>query len=288
MLKDLDTVFLKPKRSLNLINMFIRAPWTLRIGIVIVVVFVTFSLIGIFYTPYNPILSVGPNYAPPSTIFVMGTTNIGQDIFSQWLIGARYTLIEGSLTALFATIFGVSVGTLSGFFRFLDGPLMRLTDLVLALPSLPLMIVISSFIKLNIYEIALLVSILSWTFTARVVRSRMISLREEPFIETAIMSGVPKSKILFVDSVRHLIPLIISYSLISINTGILTIASLEFIGAYTSPFGWGTMLSQAYSANALLSNAWWWLIIPGLSIAVLLTGFALISYTVENMYKSKK
>ena len=165
---------------------------------------------------------------------------------------------------------------------------MRLTDLVLALPSLPLMIVISSFIKLNIYEIALLVAILSWTFTARVVRSRMISLREEPFIETSIMSGVPKSRILLVDSVRHLIPIIVSYTLISINTGILTIAALEFIGAYTSPYGWGTMLSLAYQANALLSNAWWWFIIPGLSIAVLLTGFALISYTVEDMYKAQK
>ena len=258
---------------------------TMKAGLAIVIFSVLVSIIGLFYTPYNPLAPVGPSLSPPSLQFLMGTNNIGQDIFSQWLVGARYTLIEGLLTAIFATALGVPIGMLSGFFRILDTPLMRLTDTILALPTLPLMIVIGSFIKLNIYDVAILVAILSWTFSARTVRSGLMTLKTEPFVEVAIMSGVPKTTILFKDLGKHILGIIVSYGLFSTITGIITVASLQFIGAFTFPYGWGAILAIAYQSDALLSDAWWWLIIPGISIAFVLMGFALVSYSLEVYYK---
>ncbi|MEM0121728.1 MAG: hypothetical protein QW688_09875 [Thermoprotei archaeon] len=108
-----------------------------RAGLVIVCFFIAVAILGLVYLPHNPLDSVGPDYAPPSLRFPFGTTNIGQDVFSQWIFGARSTLLVGFLSGFITILIGLAVGILAGFINLMDEPLMRLTDVFLAMPTLP-------------------------------------------------------------------------------------------------------------------------------------------------------
>jgi peptide/nickel transport system permease protein len=256
------------------------------VGLVIVLFFVGLAVLSYFWLPYSPVAPSGPVFAHPSYTHIFGTTIIGQDIFSEWIYGSRATLFVGFLTAALTAILGVAVGISSGFIRTLDEPLMRTADVVLTLPTLPLLIVISAFFRPSLVTVALLIAALAWPAMARVLRSSVISLRELPYIEVAMLSGVPKIRIMFSDLLRHLVPLIIAFSLFAVIGAILTEAALDFIGVGPiNSYSWGAMLALAQENNASLYGAWWWVVVPGLSIAVLGTGFAFIAYGLEDYYK---
>jgi peptide/nickel transport system permease protein len=264
----------------------IRERVYVRAGLMIIIFFVAVAILSFFYLPYNPQASTGPNYAPPSYAHPCGTTVIGQDVLSQWIYGTRATLFVGILTAVFTTFIGISVGLVSGFARNLDEPLMRIADVVLTLPTLPLLIVISSFVRPSLFSVAILISLLAWPAMARVLRSSVISLRELAFVEVALLSGVPRARIMFSDLLRHLIPLAITYSLFAVIGAILAEAALDFIGiGPIDSYSWGAMLALAQNNSAGFFGAWWWVITPGLGIAVLGTGFAFMAYGLEDYYK---
>lgn len=256
-------------------------------GLIIVAFFVCVALAGLIYLPHNPLASVGPDYAPPSPRYPFGTTNIGQDVFSQWLYGARYTLIVGFLAGLMAMVIGLAVGVVAGFISLMDEPMMRLTDVFLAMPTLPLLIAISEFVKPSILTVSVLIAVLlGWPGAARVVRSSVLSLKTQPYIEVARLSGVPSRQIMFNDVVKHILPLALTYMLFSVIAAVLTEASLDFIGVGpATDYSWGEMIALANGANAVLFGAWWWFLIPGLSIAIFSTGIALLAYGLESVFK---
>ena len=258
----------------------------MKAGLIIILFFIGLTILSFIYLPYDPLAPTGPTFAPPTISHPFGTTVIGQDVFSQWIYGSRATLFVGFLTAALTTLIGIAAGVTSGFVRSLDEPLMRTADVVLTLPALPLLIVISSFFKPSLITVALLISVLAWPAMARVLRSSVISLRELPYIEVALLSGVPRSRIMFSDLLRHLIPLIVAYSLFAVIGAILTEAALDFIGVGPiNSYSWGAMLALAQDSSAALYGAWWWVVVPGLSIVLLGTGFAFIAYGLEDYYK---
>lgn len=255
-------------------------------GAAITVFFVAVAFAGMIYLPHDPLQPVGVDYAPPSLRFPFGTTFVGQDVFSQWMYGARSTLLVGFLAALVTMIIGVAVGLVAGFISLTDEPLMRFTDVILTLPALPMLITIAAFVRPTIYLTAVLIAFLSWPAAARVTRSSVLSLKELPYIEVALLSGVPRRNIMFRDMLRHIIPLVLTLSLFSVIGAILTEASLDFIGVGpSSAFTWGAMISFANDANAAFAGAWWWFLVPGLSIAFLSTGLAFIAYGLETVLK---
>ena len=254
-------------------------------GISIVMFFLILCLISFIYLPYSPIASTGPSFAPPSLKHLFGTTNIGQDVFSQWVYGTRSTLLVGFLTAALSTAIGLTVGVTSGFIRSLNEPLMRLVDIVMTLPALPLLIVIAAFVKPSIFIVAFIIALLGWAGMARVIRSNILSIKESSFVEVALMSGVPKHKIMFVDLLKHVLPLVLAYSLFAVIGAILTEASLDFIGVGpVTDYSWGAMIAYAQENGAIFVKAWWWFLPPGISIAILSTGFGLIAYGMESFY----
>jgi peptide/nickel transport system permease protein len=276
---------LKTKKSNPLIRYFLSRIET-KVGMGIIAFFVGVALVSFVYLPYNPIASTGQDYSPPSLQHLFGTTSIGQDVFSQWMYGARATLFVGFLAALMTTAIGVAVGISAGFISLLEEPLMRLVDVVLTLPTLPLLIVIAAFVRPSLLLVAGLISVLAWAGTARVIRSATLSLRRLPYVEVAMLSGVPKRVLMFRDIIRHLLPLILAYSMFAVIGAILTEASLDFIGVGpVTDYSWGAMISLAQSNNALFAGAWWWFVPPGLSIALISTAFALVAYSLEDTYR---
>jgi peptide/nickel transport system permease protein len=257
-----------------------------QVGLAITSFFVGVAIISLFYLPYGPWEIAGPSYAPPSWTFLFGTTATGQDVFSQWLAGSQWTLLVGVLAAAMTSYLGVFAGILSGYVRYADGPFMRLADIVLTLPALPLLIVVGAFFSPSYFNVAVLIAVLSWAAMARTIRSEVLSLKNQQFVEVAIQSNVPRYKIMFVDMVRHTFPLILTYSLFAVGDAILTIAALNFIGVGpVSTMTWGTMLSLAENNTALLAGAWWWEIPPGLSIALFVAGLAFVAYGLEGAFK---
>jgi peptide/nickel transport system permease protein len=257
-----------------------------KAGLAIVMFFVVVGVASYVYLPFDPLAAVGPSFHPPNSVYWFGTTNIGQDVFSEWMYGVRATLLVGLLAALVTAILGVTTGIAAGYFTWADGPLMRSADVILALPTLPLLIVASAFLRPGDVTVAFLIAFLSWAGMARTLRSSVLSIKRLPFVEVAILSNVPAYKILFVDMLKHTLPLILSYSLFAIGGAILSVASLDFIGVGpVTDYSWGSMISLSNDNNALLGGAWWWPMPPGLSIAVLLTGFALMAYGLEGAFK---
>jgi peptide/nickel transport system permease protein len=278
---------MKSRGMLGILSYSARGSTYFKVGLAIVLFFIGVAVVGLFWLPYNPLKSTGPDWSPPSAKHFFGTTNIGQDVFSQWMYGARSTLIVGALAATISVGIGLAIGLAAGYMRYADGPLMRLTDVVLTLPALPLLITISAFVRPSIFTVALFIALLSWGGKARVVRSMTISLKESPFIEVARLSGVPRSRILFGDILKHIMPLVLTYSLFTIIGAILTEAGLDFIGVGPiTSYSWGASISLANSAGAVLVGGWWWFLAPGLSIGIFSTGIAMIAYGLESAFKN--
>lgn len=257
-----------------------------KAGLVILGFFLGAGLVSYFWVPFNPLASVAFPYLSPSQSHWFGTTNIGQDVFSEWLIGTRPTLLVGFLAALITAGLGITTGIAAGYIRAADEPLMRAADVVLTLPALPLLIVLAVYFRPTDFSVAILIAILSWAGMSRTLRSSVLSLKRLPFVEVAILSSVPSYKIMFVDMLKHTLPLILTYSLFAIGGAILTVASLDFLGLGPVDYSWGDMISLANNNFALQAGAWWWYLFPGLSIAILVTGLALVAYGLEAAAKN--
>lgn len=256
-----------------------------KIGFIILAFFAILALISFFYLPYNPIASTGPLWSPPSLSHPFGTSASGQDLFSQWMYGSQPTLFVAFLSAAIAALFGVVVGLSAGYFARADEPLMRFADIFLILPILPLLIVISTFVRPTNFTASVIIGVLSWPWMARTVRSTSLSIKQSPFIEVAIMSGTP-NRYIIKDIFSHTLPLIISISIFSATGGILFLAYMDYLGVGPiTSYAWGTTLFYAQTSNALYVGAWWWIVPSGLSIGILAMGLSLMGYSLENAYR---
>jgi peptide/nickel transport system permease protein len=240
----------------------------------------------VFATVFGPTLYGVDPYAPntpisnqtPSADHPLGTDNLGRDMLARVLIGGRISLAVGFAAMLFGLILGTAVGIVSGFFRKLDGPLMRLTDLFLALPILPLLLVIimvwreplkNAFgAELGIFLLVVfIIGVTSWMQTARVVRGDVLSLKEEEFVLAANSIGTRKRNVIL----RHILPNTMSPVMVSAALGvavaIITESALSFLGlGFPASFPtWGRLLFDG--RNYLQINPWW-SIAPGVLISL--------------------
>jgi peptide/nickel transport system permease protein len=204
--------------------------------------------------------------APPSAAHLFGTDNLGRDSLSRVLYGGRVSLVVGLAAALVATGFGAMVGALAGFYRgWVDMVLMRLTDVVLSIPSLPLVLLLSGLLRPDLTVLVVLIASLSWMSTARLVRGQFLSLREREFVEAARALGGSNGRLIW----RHILPNAIAPVTVSatltVGQAILQESAMSFFGFGVQPPTptWGNLLNQA---TQYLDSAPWLAIAPGLMI----------------------
>jgi len=216
---------------------------------------------------------------------LLGTDHQGRDVLTQVVAGARISLIVGILAAISATaleiFFGVSSGYLGGF---VDEAIMRIVDVFLCLPVLPILLALSAYFKPNVYFIVLLIAIFGWQGGARVIRSRVLTLREMPFVESARASGASDIYLIFRHLVPNVFPIVAASMVLAVPGAIITEAALSFLG-FGDPLAptWGKMLHEAQEVGAFSSLAWWYILPPGFAITILCVGFVFIGHALDEI-----
>jgi peptide/nickel transport system permease protein len=223
---------------------------------------------------------------PPSLQHWLGTDHLSRDIFLQMIDGTRPTLVVGAAIGILTTVIAVTVGLLAGSFGgVVDEVLMLLTNVVLVFPSFPLIIVVASWVHVtNDLPAIIVISLTSWAWGARVVRSQAMSIRQQEFVEAALVSGESWTRISFAEVMPNMISLIASSFIGTTIFGILASAGLQFLGfGNVNEINWFTMLYWAQNASALQTGAWWTFLPAGLCIALVGTALSLINYGIDEI-----
>jgi peptide/nickel transport system permease protein len=214
---------------------------------------------------------------------LLGTDDIGEDVFSQLLWASRGSLLVAFGAGMITTLLGVIVGLAAGYYGGRPGEgLMRLTDVVLVLPTLPVLIVIAAFAPPSVFLVIAVIGILSWAPTARIIRSQTLTLKTRPFVDTSRMSGMSDLEIMLRVILPNELSLVFVYAVFAAVSAVVIESGLDFIGLGSiSNLSWGIMLYFSLSRDALLRGMWWWFLPPGLMIALLGTGLILLGYGIE-------
>ena len=264
-------------------------------GLIILSTFILMALFAPLIAPYGPKQSSGeygkfPYMATPSREHILGTTNAGYDIFSQLIYGSRVTLSVGIITGLITTFISLAVGLFGGYLRgTVDDVISFVTNIFLVIPSLPLVIVVASYIPMRgVLPIILILSFTGWAWGSRVVRAQVLSIGEREFIKVSEVLGERPLVIVFREILPNIISLVMAIFFTSTIAAIIGEATLEFIGlGNISTVTWGTILFWAQNNSALLLSAWWWFLPPGLFIGLLGTSFALMNFAIDEISNPK-
>ena len=245
-----------------------------KLAMASLVILLLLSLAAIFAPQLTPYEFNGQDFTiigrptPPSMQHLMGTDHLGRDIATRVLYGARVSLMVGLLSALVATVLGTAIGALAGYFgRLTDNVLMRFTDMVLSIPLLPLVIVIAGLLRPSLYLLVLIIGVLGWMGTARLVRSQFLALRGQDFVEASRALGGKSFRIMFLHMLPNALGPILVSTTLSVGSAILLESALSFFGFGVQPPTptWGNLLS---SSREWLDVAPWVATFPGLFILV--------------------
>lgn len=253
-------------------------------GCFILGVFVILAVAGPYLAPYNPSAHTGADLAAPSAAHWLGTTQTGQDVFSELLAGARVTLLVGFAAGAIATVLAVGVGVTAGFVGGLgDEVLSLLSNVFLVIPALPLVIVLAGYLKnAGALAVAAVISVTGWAFGARVLRAQTLSLREREFVIAARARGERLWRLVLFEILPNERAIIVSGFLLTSVFAVLTQASLAFLGVGSiSSWSWGTMLYWAQNAEAFTIGAWWWYVPPGLCIGLFGMALGLLNFAID-------
>ena len=295
----------------------VRLPRSPRViaGLVILAPFAVVAVIGRWIAPYSPNATNGRTWVrhvlvegtgagtgipahyyplplPPSAAHWLGTTVFAQDALSQLLAATQATLFVGLLAAAIATVLSVLVGVTAGYLGGgADEGLSLFANVFLAIPGLPLLIVLADYVPSagsSILLVAVIIAVTAWAYTARVLRAQTLSVRNRDFVEAARVSGEGRFRIILVEVLPNLVPILAASFLFTTLYAIYAYVAIAFLGLAGSPtssppglWNWGEMLREGFANNAIRGGWWWWWAPPGICVALLGTGLALLNFGID-------
>jgi peptide/nickel transport system permease protein len=278
-----------PSEAARSLGRWRRLPANAKAGAIILGIFVLTAIVGPEVTPYDPSYqspSVSQSLRPPSAAHLLGTTQSGQDVLSQLLVGIRLTLelafIVGVVATLLAVVVGVTAATLGGVW---DELLMLTTNVFLVIPALPLLVVLLGELPQKGQTATILVlSGLGWPWGARVIRAQTLAIRGRDFVAAARETGERTWRILAFEVVPNQVSLIAANFVNTVLYAIGASVALAFIGLTNlSTWSLGTMLYWAQSQDALQLGAWWWYVPPGLAVALIGASLVLLNTGIDEL-----
>lgn len=261
----------------------------LLVGLILCGSITLFGIIGPFLVG-DPHLVNNVGLQPPGNGHLLGTTQTGQDVFAQLAYATRGSLVIGLVVGLLAVTLAAGFGILGAYIGgWVDEGFSLFSNVMLVLPGLPLMIVISSYVEnKGIWLVAGVLALTSWAGGARVLRAVTLSLRSRDYISAARVAGEKTWRILLVELLPNLIPLLAAMFIFAVIGAILGEAGLAFIGLGAGgSWTWGTMLFWAGNGLALRLGALWWFVPPGLMITLFGAGLAMINFAIDELVNPK-
>lgn len=254
-------------------------------GSAIVGIFLLVALFGPLFLHGDPNTITHAARLPPSTAHWLGTTTLGQDIFGQLIVGTQTSVLWGFFSGLLVTGISVIIGLVGGYFGgVIDELLSFLTNVFLVLPGIPLMLVLAAYVPPSALSVAVIVALTNWAWGARVLRAQTLSLRSREFVTAARANGESAWRTIFFEIFPNQVSLVAANFVSTMIQVILAFAALQFLGlGDTNQASWGSMLYWARTQGALLAGWWWWFVPPGLCIAVLGAGLALINFGIDEV-----
>ena len=254
------------------------------VGLSILAVFVLVALVGPLFIHGDVQRKVGPVFAGPSGRFWLGTDGGGSDMFDLLVVGARVSLLVGFVSSVASSLIGGTVGLLAGFFGGkVDTILMRITDYVLVLPDVPLIIVIASLFGRSLLNIIVIIAVIYWSSTARVLRAQVKSVRERVYVQRARALGAGNTRLIVRHVLPQVMPLLIANTVIFIAYAIFAETFIAFLGlGDPSTVSCGKLIENSFNDDAILNNAWWAIVPPGICVAIVVLACAMAGQAMED------
>ena len=226
-----------------------------------------------------------PVWASPSDFGPLGTDNYGRSVATQFVYGARISLLVGLAATVLAIFIGSVIGIVAGFMGGIVGSiLMRVTEWFLVIPFLPLAIVLAAILGPSIENIILVIGITSWPQNARVICAQVLTLKERDYVDRSRALGASNWHLMTRHVVPNVAPLILATTTLTVPVVILSEATLSFLGlGDPANISWGTMLDQAFEQGAITQQAWWYFVPPGLGVLLVALSFTLIGTALEEI-----
>lgn len=260
-------------------NLFIRAlsnPLAMC-GFIIIAGITLAAILAPFIAPYDPdAINVKAILLSPSAQHLMGTDGLGRDVFSRMLYGARISLMVGIVAVGIATVIGIVLGAISGYYRgWIDVIIMRTVDVMLSIPTFFLILAVIAFLTPSIWNIMIVIGLTSWMGVTRLVRAEFLSLRGREFILASQTLGAKDGRLIFIHLLPNsLTPIIVSFVL-GVASAVLIESGLSFLGlgVQAPQASWGNILTDG---KEYIQFAWWLSLFPGLSILLAVLGYNLL------------
>jgi peptide/nickel transport system permease protein len=254
------------------------------VGLVVLLLVVAVAALAPWIAPYGLHDQVGPPFGHPSWSHPLGLDDGGIDMVTLLMWGARISLVVGFAATLVSMLIGGTIGVLAGYFGGrTDTILMRITDYFLVIPDVPLMIVVAAIWGPSLFHIIVVIGILLWTSTARVIRAQVKSVRERVYVKRARSLGAGHTRIVFRHVLPQVAPLLIANTVLTIAVAIFDETALSFLGlGDPSRISLGKVIENAFERAAISTGAWWAIVPPGALVAIIILSCSLIGGALED------
>jgi peptide/nickel transport system permease protein len=242
------------------------------------------ALVGPALLSQDPKTKVGPVFGSPSAEWPLGLDGGGANMIPLLIAGARVSLEVGFLAALVAMFIGGSVGLASGFFGGrIDTVLMRFTDYILVIPDIPLMVMAAALFGRSLRNIIIIIGIIYWTSTARLIRAQVLSVRERVYVKRARSLGAGNNRLIFKHILPQVAPLLIANMVLMVALAIFAETFIAFLGlGDPSAISWGKLIENAFTDHAVLNDAWWAILWPGVCVTLVILACTMVGQSMED------